>query len=288
MNKPLVSVVIPAYNGAEILSGCLDSVLTQDYPDYEIIIVDNNSTDSTREIIHDYIAADNRIRYVFEQRKGRGSARNAGISAAQGKIIAMTDQDCVVGKNWLSELTKPIRQEGESAVNGFEHDMVGNYWTKKIQQQIWNFVKTRWDGRYVENLDTKNFAIRTAVIKELMFNSRIGNMEDFELFLRLRDIAKIRFLPSVRVGHMHRSSLMKWASISFDRGFWTEKIKRKHAKARRIEDVAMLQNLSLGKQIVFPFWMAYQFIRRPLGKAFFIMISETSWRCGALWAKITS
>jgi len=87
---PTVSVVIPTYNRVGIITKAIDSVLRQTYQDFEIIVVDDGSTDTTREVLTDY---DPRIRYTFKENGGIASARNYGIPAARGEYVAFLDSD---------------------------------------------------------------------------------------------------------------------------------------------------------------------------------------------------
>ena len=88
-------------------------IANQTYKNYEVIVVDNNSTDKTKRIIEKFQHKDKKIKSVFEPHRSRGAARNAGVNVAKGKIIEMTDAYCVVQKNWIQELIKPIVEEGE-------------------------------------------------------------------------------------------------------------------------------------------------------------------------------
>lgn len=96
MGKPLISVVLPTYNRVELLSRAIDSVLTQADEKLELIIINDGSTDNTAALIEGF--KDERIRYIpFVQNKGIGQARNAGVAAARGELIAFVDSDDV----WL-------------------------------------------------------------------------------------------------------------------------------------------------------------------------------------------
>jgi glycosyltransferase involved in cell wall biosynthesis len=88
---PTVSVVIPTYNNASVVKEAIQSVLEQTLSDYEIIVVDDGSTDNTREVVSSF--SDKRIRYVYQENHGRSSARNHAISIAQGRYIAFLDSD---------------------------------------------------------------------------------------------------------------------------------------------------------------------------------------------------
>lgn len=86
MEEPKISVVIPVYNGAKTLRQCFESVLNQTYLNYDVIVVDNNSTDRTRQVIQEFQTKNSKIKYVYETYRSRGAARNAGINAAGEKL----------------------------------------------------------------------------------------------------------------------------------------------------------------------------------------------------------
>ncbi|GAH74960.1 unnamed protein product, partial [marine sediment metagenome] len=97
-NKPTVSVIIPTYNRAYLIGRAIQSVLNQTYQDFEIIVVDDGSTDDTEEIVRSF--KDKRIGYVrHEKNKGAAAARNTGIKAAKSEYIAFQDSD----DEWLPE-----------------------------------------------------------------------------------------------------------------------------------------------------------------------------------------
>lgn len=93
---PEISVVIPAYNAADLLPDAIDSVLAQTYRDFEIIVVDDGSTDSTPQVMKRYTS---NVRYIRKENGGSASARNRGIQAAEGEYIALLDSDDL----WLPE-----------------------------------------------------------------------------------------------------------------------------------------------------------------------------------------
>jgi glycosyltransferase involved in cell wall biosynthesis len=95
--QPKVSVVVACYNGAATLRGCLESLSRLSYPDYEVILVDDGSTDATHEIALMFP----QVRYINQPNHGLSVARNTGITAARGEIIAFTDADCRADEDWL-------------------------------------------------------------------------------------------------------------------------------------------------------------------------------------------
>lgn len=284
--KSTISIVIPVYNGEKILNQCLESVLNQTYENYEVIVVNNNSTDGTKDIISEFQKRDNRIKYAFEKYISRGAARNAGIRIAVGEIIAMTDGDCIVPENWIEELTKPIVDEGEAAVMGFEEDLIKNFWTKNVQRANLEYLSRNLNKKYINHIDTKNFAIKTELIKKLMFDSKLVALEEFDFYLRLGNEIKIRFIPSLKVGHYHQDSFNKIVVLNFKRGFWAVKIYKKYQNSKRLKNEPMTESISIKNFILFPFWITWQFIKKPFFQAIFLLISEVSWRAGVIWALI--
>ena len=89
-----ITVIIPAYNCEKYIPEAIDSVLKQTYQDFELIIVDDGSTDNTREIVKEYIGKNpNKIRYFYQENKGVSSARNKGIEESKGEFCAFLDDD---------------------------------------------------------------------------------------------------------------------------------------------------------------------------------------------------
>jgi GT2 family glycosyltransferase len=111
---PRVSVVVCSYNGGTTLDQCLRSLLALNYPDYEIIVVDDGSTDNTRDILARYPA----IRALHQPNQGLSVARNVGLRAATGSIVAYTDSDCFADPDWLAHLVYQLLRGGAAAVGG--------------------------------------------------------------------------------------------------------------------------------------------------------------------------
>jgi glycosyltransferase involved in cell wall biosynthesis len=112
---PFVSVVIPVLNGEGTIGACLSALVKSDYPKerFEIVLVDNGSTDRTAEIAQRYP-----VKLVSEPRRGPARARNRGIKASHGEILAFTDADCLATTGWIPELVKPFAKEDVGAVAG--------------------------------------------------------------------------------------------------------------------------------------------------------------------------
>ena len=100
--QPLVSVVVPVYQAESYLSRCLDSILTQTFTDFEVILVDDGSKDNSGEICDEYAAKDNRFRVIHQENHGVSVARQVGLDAAIGDYVIHADPDDRVEPDWLS------------------------------------------------------------------------------------------------------------------------------------------------------------------------------------------
>jgi len=96
----LISIVMPAFNAARFLPHTLASVQQQTWSHWELLLVDDGSTDNTRQVVAEYVALDNRIKYLYQPNGRQGKARNLGLRAAEGKYVAFLDAD----DYWLPDL----------------------------------------------------------------------------------------------------------------------------------------------------------------------------------------
>ena len=111
---PFVSVIVCSYNGGPTLASCLDSLGKLNYPEYEVLLVDDGSTDDTS-----YIAAQFPwVRYIHQSNQGLSHARNTGAAAAKGEVFAYTDSDCMVDPDWLYYLIGTLVSGDYAGVGG--------------------------------------------------------------------------------------------------------------------------------------------------------------------------
>ncbi len=111
---PKVSVVVACYNGERTLNACLASLGRLNYPDYEVILVDDGSTDDTRNIAGQF----QNVRLIRQEHLGLSVARNAGIAAATGEIVAFTDADCRADADWLYYLVGDLLKSDFAGIGG--------------------------------------------------------------------------------------------------------------------------------------------------------------------------
>lgn len=118
MSNPVISVIIPAYNAQEYLRDCLESVLAQSFQDYEVIVVNDGSTDRTLAIAERYAEKDSRIRVLTTSNQGVSCARNHGIDMAKGEWITFLDSDDGLCQAALEKLLSVASHHGCSIVKG--------------------------------------------------------------------------------------------------------------------------------------------------------------------------
>ncbi|WP_195986271.1 glycosyltransferase family 2 protein [Clostridium sp. D33t1_170424_F3] len=104
MNEPLISIVIPIYNVREYVARCLDSVLKQTYQNFEVICIDDGSTDGSGKLCDEYAVLDQRVSVHHIKNSGVSSARNLGLSLVQGEFFAFVDSDDYIEANYLEVL----------------------------------------------------------------------------------------------------------------------------------------------------------------------------------------
>jgi len=130
MKKPIVSVIIPIYNEEKDIRHCLDSVLNQSYANFEVIAVDDGSTDGSIDAIRKYP-----ITLIKQSHRGPGSARNNGAKKAKGKILVFVDADQILEKQYIIKLITPILDnKAVGTVNGKE--IVSNL--DNVWSRCWN------------------------------------------------------------------------------------------------------------------------------------------------------
>lgn len=112
----LYSVIVPAFNAENSLERCIASIIGQSYPNWELIVVDDGSTDNTLQIVEQYSKQDNRIRVFSQENKGPGAARNLGISQCKGDYIAFIDADDYYDKDYIELVDLQNRESPKDIV----------------------------------------------------------------------------------------------------------------------------------------------------------------------------
>lgn len=196
----LVSVIIPTYNRGELISAALDSVINQTYKELEIIIVDDNSSDNTFNVVEKYCNLDTRINYIKNNKNlGGGGARNIGIKASSGDYIAFLDSDDI----WYPE--KISRQMSEFQKNPlvqavFSNYIMSQYETNEVVANNNSAISCSpskiFTGNYLGTTSSM-IAKKETLIKIGMFDSQLRSCQDWDIYIRLIIAGEIAYVPDL-------------------------------------------------------------------------------------------
>ena len=188
---PAISVIIPVYKVENKIRRCLDSVREQSFGDYEVILVDDGTPDSSGKICDEYAAQDSKFKVIHQENKGVSSARNIAIDAATGKYVSFIDSDDYAEKHFLEKLFGLAESENAELVQ-CNYYLMGENGTVEIQKHGFN------DGQYFECNGIKE------VIYDHIFrnDSTTGYFCLWNKLIRkdLIDANDIRFEPDVSFG----------------------------------------------------------------------------------------
>lgn len=206
------SIIIPSYNRAHLILNTLDSVKNQNFENYEVIIIDDGSTDNTKETVENYISRSGiqNCRYFYKTNGERGAARNFGISKASGQWITFLDSDDVFYNNHLSMASEFISKNNEINVfhSAYEFRKYNNEFIRKVI-----YPKNR-------NLNTAilkgnlfscfGMFLKTTIFNEARFEEdrRMSGSEDWLLWLKVSARYKIHFQSQISgcmIQHNERS-----------------------------------------------------------------------------------
>lgn len=149
MQKGLVSIITPCYNGEKYVRETIESVINQTYQEWEMIIIDDGSKDNSVSIISEYVAKDGRIRLVQQPNRGSASARNNGIKQAKGQYIALLDADDLWDAIFLEEQIKFLQECNAVCVCCSYRKINGN--SQNILQPTIAKKKITYDDMMVRN-----------------------------------------------------------------------------------------------------------------------------------------
>jgi glycosyltransferase involved in cell wall biosynthesis/GT2 family glycosyltransferase/tetratricopeptide (TPR) repeat protein len=189
-NKPFFSVVIPVYNQGELLREAIDSIINQTFTDWEILIVNDGSTDNTKAIMEEYAAREKRIRCFYKENGGTASALNMGIKNTLGEWICWLSSDDMYEPDKLEIHEKYIRKY-PSIKFFYSHFYYYNDETKeKTEPGLWFSIPPRefqvshfFLGNYVHG---NSFAAHRSVFEKVgMFDATLRQGQDFDMWLRI-------------------------------------------------------------------------------------------------------
>ena len=221
---PEISIIIPVFNRPDLLDKCLKSVFSQDYKNFEVLVIDDGSTIDHKGVIKKY-----KLRYFYmKKNNGPGFARNFGAKKAKGKVLIFIDSDVLASRGFLEAVENEFEKHKDISA------LQGNYTMVPYHKNFFSFFKNitlhyyfRKSGRYSNSIAS----FCTAIKKDVFLNSRgfdalikNASIEDEELGIKLaRKGHKILYDNSLQVMHMKRFNFRSLVRQDFRTGF--DKIK---------------------------------------------------------------
>jgi len=161
----------------------IESVLNQTYKDWELIIVDDGSTDNTKDLIDEFIEKDNRIQYLYQKNKERSAARNNGIKEAKGSWLCFLDSDDIYHSSHLHEFHNLINNKGSKKGLYFCGLSYGKY-SENFEEYDLNH-KNNIEFIFLNTIGTPRACVHKSILLKVQFNEKIRIGEDRELWSRI-------------------------------------------------------------------------------------------------------
>jgi len=194
-------VLMPVYNAADYLSEAIDSILNQSYSNFELIIIDDGSTDNSVDILEDYVKKDSRITIVSRENRGISVTRNELLLLAQGVYVAWMDSDDISFQSRLEKQVNYLKNNKNCVAVGCMTEFIDDQGLKIC---IWK-IPSRHSDIDASHISGKGGAVvfpssmmRVSVLKEwFLFDEKLTGAEDLDLFLRMAEIGHIENINQV-------------------------------------------------------------------------------------------
>lgn len=204
-SEPLVSCVIPTFNRSAKIGNAVKSILQQTYVNFEVLVVDDQSVDDTKQVVEKFAESDSRIKYLFNPQKGANNARNYGISNSRGQYVAFLDDDDIWLETKLEKQVNIFNSLGEEfgvVYCPFER-IKPNGKVSKRHPSKYSVIK---NGNILNRLLKRNFIGTPAIIvkrevfqKSGMFNPTLKSYQDWELLIRIARDFHFHYINEVLV-----------------------------------------------------------------------------------------
>lgn len=209
MTKPMVSVVMPVYNGSKYLKEAIDSILNQTFTNFELIIINDGSTDNSEDIIFSY--QDRRIYYLKnEHNKGICITLNRGLDNARGKYIARMDCDDISMPQRLAKQVNYLERHRDVGALGTDIITFGKGHTDQYFDFVHNSYECKAGLLFATCFAHPTVMLRASVINKhsLRYDDRYRGLEDYELWYRMSEYAEMTNLPEALIRYrLHNTQL---------------------------------------------------------------------------------
>jgi glycosyltransferase involved in cell wall biosynthesis len=238
---PLVSIVVPTHDRKIHLRAALESLARLDYPKdcYEVIVVDDGSTDGSDQVVRDAMGANAmQISYCRQQHTGVTAARNRALQAARGSFVALTDDDCTFPSSWLQLLLEQMDSASVGAVGGPDLAPVdASLFVRCVDYSVTSFAGTggvrRKEKRAVGSYYPRgcNIMVSKAALDRIgRFDPTLTAGEEIELGYRLKQAGYVlKYAPEAFVWHHRRDSWKAFTRQMFARGMTRVELIRRHS-----------------------------------------------------------
>ena len=181
--KMLFSIIMPTYNRSELISKAIESVINQSYEKWELIIIDDGSTDNTYDIVNKFISSENRIKYFFQKNQERSAARNNGIRNSNGNWICFLDSDDIFHKTHLEKFSEEIKKTKFSKGLYISGLSINKFSKAKEKYDISG--KNNLEFVMLNTIGTPRACVSKSILYNHYFNIKLTNGEDRELWVRI-------------------------------------------------------------------------------------------------------
>lgn len=246
-SAPMISVVLPVYNGEEHLAVAVDSVLAQSFLDFELIIIDDGSTDGSLRILQEYQKRDKRIRLVSRENRDLATTLNDSIDIARGEWVARMDQDDIALPQRLERQLQWLDKTGAD-VAGSWVKCFGS-WDQRITRVYQTDQAIKMDMLFKSPFVHPSVMMRTALIKQLRYDKSAEKAEDYDLWTRAAQSGWVMSnVPEVLLLYRKHASQISTKSSIRQQGVCEEVQKRYWAfvvESMRLEQEGAQEVLSL-------------------------------------------
>lgn len=251
----LVSIVVPVYNSHQYINECVDSILSQSYTEFELILVDDGSVDNSFTMCEQYALRDRRVRVIHQNNRGASAARNVGINAATGKYLCFVDSDDWIRSGYIADLVRDLSpNEGDGLViHGLKEFNLKREMIRDVsfpeRKLVGKDVALAFTEMEVYNSGysaSKLYSLRLINQYHIRFNEEIIHAEDMLFMLDyLKHANYVKFNSiSNYIYELRHASLS-----SSNRPYWSEKKCYERMKKNRLELIQLfgLQEWELNK-----------------------------------------
>jgi cellulose synthase/poly-beta-1,6-N-acetylglucosamine synthase-like glycosyltransferase len=274
-SNPMVTIVIPTRNNGNEIGRCLRSIAKNEYPRYEVIVVDSHSQDRTVEIAEEY-----GCRVLYENVGTRAAAINVGAEGARGNYVAFTDADAVVDKAWLFNLLGPLKDPLVGATTGSQlvpED--GPFFTRCLFKGWETFLGGgtlhAMSSDRIKSVDHPvgvNSMVRKDILRELgRVSEDLITAEDVELGCKIRNRGyRVLYVPNAVVWHYRIAGPWKHFEHMFKYGMGRAQLLRKNGRTIRPINVAPACLVTLLPIFLLAGWRYGVFLTVPI--AYFLIV----------------